>query len=180
MTKQEIIDLCGKTAKEAQIRDDVCSRSTLIGLKAYFDIPEDVIRASSNLCGGAGASSGSCGTYTCGQLAVGLKYNHTAEEELENPALFDVTSQKFMELRDHFLKEPEISIRYMTSKWGVCYPQKAKIVLSTRLIHYPVECMEYVLLHEYVHFLVPNHSRTFYDTVRRHMPDYAFRKKLLK
>ena len=83
MTKQEIIDLCGKTAKEAQIRDDVCSRSTLIGLKAYFDIPEDVIRASSNLCGGAGASSGSCGTYTCGQLAVGLKYNRTAEEELE-------------------------------------------------------------------------------------------------
>lgn len=82
--------------------------------------------------------------------------------------------------RDHYLKEPEISIRYMTSKWGVCYPQKAKIVLSTRLIHYPVECMEYVLLHEYVHFLVPNHSRTFYDTVRRHMPDYAFRKKLLK
>ena len=105
MTKQEIIDLCAKTAKEAQIRDDVCSRSTLIGLKAYFDIPDDLIRASSNLCGGAVAASGSCGTYTCGQLALGLKYNRPLEEELENPAVFDVTSKKFMEFRDRFLKE---------------------------------------------------------------------------
>ena len=105
MTKQEIIDLRAKTAKEAQIRDDVCSRSVLVGLAAYFDIPRDLIRASSNLCGGAGAASGSCGTYTCGQLALGLKYNHTPEEELENEALFDVTSRKFMEFRDRFLKE---------------------------------------------------------------------------
>ena len=106
MTREEILDLCGKTAREAQIRDDVCSRSTLLGLKAYFDwIPDEMIRASMNLCGGAGASSGSCGTYTCGQLALGLKYNHTPEEELENEALFDVTSRKFMEFRDRFLKE---------------------------------------------------------------------------
>ena len=75
---------------------------------------------------------------------------------------------------------PDLSIRYMTGKWGVCYPQRAKIVLSTRLIHYPCECLEYVLLHEYTHFLVPNHSRKFYDMVRAYMPDYAARKKLLK
>ncbi len=105
MTKQEIIDLCAKTAREAQIRDDVCSRSTLIGLAAYFDIPDDVIRAGTNLCGGAGASSGSCGTYTCGQLAIGLKYNHMPEEEKADPELFKVTHEKFIELRDRFLKE---------------------------------------------------------------------------
>ena len=105
MNKQEIIDLCAKAAREAQIRDDVCSRSTLIGLKAYFDIPDDLIRASTNLCGGAGAASGSCGAYTCSQLALGLKYNHSAEEELEDEELFHVTHVKFIELRDRFLKE---------------------------------------------------------------------------
>ena len=82
--------------------------------------------------------------------------------------------------RENGLPLPEISLRYMTGKWGVCYPQRSKIVLSTRLIHYPSECLEYVLLHEYVHFLVPNHSRKFYDMVRSYMPDYAFWKKLLK
>ena len=82
MTREEILDLCGKAAREAQIRDDVCSRSTLIGLSQYFDIPAEMIRASMSLCGGAGGSSGTCGTYTCGLLAVGLKYNVPLEEEL--------------------------------------------------------------------------------------------------
>ena len=106
MTKAEILDLVGKTAREAQIRDDVCSRSTLLGLAAYFDfIPEDMIRASFSLCGGAGASSGSCGTYTCGLLALGLKYNAPVEEELKNPELQEKGQAKFMEFRDRFIKE---------------------------------------------------------------------------
>ena len=106
MTKQEIIDLCGKTAREVQIRDDVCSRSLLIGLKAYFDyIPDELIRASSSLCGGAGAASGSCGTYTCGLLAEGWKYNVPLKDELEDPSKFDKNQEKFMGWRDRFLKE---------------------------------------------------------------------------
>ena len=106
MTREEIIDLCGRTAREAQIRDDVCSRSTLLGLKAYFDwIPDDLIRASMNLCGGAGASSGTCGTFTAGLLAVGLKYNVPLEEELKNPALQEINAGMFTRFRDAYLKE---------------------------------------------------------------------------
>ena len=106
MTRQEIIDLCAKTAKEAQIRDDVCSRSTMLGLKAFFDwIPDDMIRASMNLCGGAGASSGTCGTFTAGLLAVGLKYNVPLEEEWKNPVLQEHNAAMFSKFRDEFLKE---------------------------------------------------------------------------
>lgn len=105
MTRAEILDQVGRAAKEAQIRDDVCSRSTLLGLKTYFDwIPEELIRASMSLCGGAGASSGSCGTYTCGLLAVGLKYNVPVEEELNNPEKQGIGAAKFIEFRDRFLK----------------------------------------------------------------------------
>ena len=105
MTKEEILDTVGKAAREAQIRDDVCSRSTLIGLKTCFDfIPDDLIRASMSLCGGAGASSGSCGTYTCGLLAIGLKHNVPLDEELKNPDLQEIGQAKFMEFRDRFLE----------------------------------------------------------------------------
>lgn len=104
MTRSEILDQVGKAAKEAQIRDDVCSRSTLIGLKTYFSwIPDDMIRASMSLCGGAGASSGSCGTYTSGLLVIGLKHNVSLEEELANPEKQGVGAAKFMEFRDRFL-----------------------------------------------------------------------------
>ncbi len=105
MTKQEIIDKCANAAREAQIRDDVCSRSVLLGLKEYFDIPDEMIRASASLCGGAGAASGSCGTYTCGLLAVGWKFNVPLERELADPDSFDITQSKFIGFRDRFLKE---------------------------------------------------------------------------
>ena len=97
MTREEIIDLCGTAARDAQIRDDVCSRSTLVGLKAAFDwIPDDMIRSSMNLCGGAGGSSGTCGTFTAGLLAVGLKYNVPLEEEMKNPALQEIRAQLYL------------------------------------------------------------------------------------
>ena len=78
------------------------------------------------------------------------------------------------------IARPSITMRYMTSRWGVCYPAKSRITLSTRLIHYPPECMEYVLLHEYTHLLVPNHSASFYRVVEHYMPDYRERRKRLK
>ena len=105
MTRTEILDQVGRVAAEAQIRDDVCSRSTLIGLKTYFDwIPDELIRASLSLCGGAGAASGSCGTYTCGLLAIGLKFNVPLEEELDDPSKQGVGASKFFEFRDRFIK----------------------------------------------------------------------------
>jgi hypothetical protein len=59
-----------------------------------------MIRASRNLCGGAGASSGSCGTFTAGLLAVGLKFNVPLAEELKNPALQEKNAMMFSAFRD--------------------------------------------------------------------------------
>jgi len=80
----------------------------------------------------------------------------------------------------HGLPRPEITVRYMTSRWGVCYPSKSRITMSVRLMHYPSVCLDYVLLHEYAHFLVPNHSRRFYSIISRYMPEYQEYSRLLK
>jgi Predicted NADH:ubiquinone oxidoreductase, subunit RnfA len=37
---------------------------------------------------------------------------------------------------------------FMTSRWGSCTPARSHISMSVRLIHYPKECLDYVLLHE--------------------------------
>lgn len=65
---------------------------------------------------------------------------------------------------------PKITIKYMTSRWGSCTPGRSHISISVRLIHYPMECLDYVLLHEYVHILVPNHSKAFHRCVEENMP----------
>lgn len=78
------------------------------------------------------------------------------------------------------LVHPSITIKYMTSRWGSCTPMKHHISLSYRLMHYPKECTAYVMLHEYAHLLVPNHSKAFYDVIRQYMPDYEVYRKMMR
>ncbi|MFV0551729.1 MAG: M48 family metallopeptidase [Anaerorhabdus sp.] len=79
----------------------------------------------------------------------------------------------------HINKLPTIKIKSLTSKWGSCLVEKAEITMNLKLIHYPLQCIDYVLWHEYVHLVVPNHSKRFYDLVEYHMPEYKNAKKLL-
>lgn len=106
LDKKKILDLVEKNAREAQVRDDICARSTMYGLKSYFDfIPEELVTATLSLAGGAGASSGSCGAFCSGLLAVGLKYNPTMADESANPDLKARGAQKFKQYREAFRKE---------------------------------------------------------------------------
>ena len=76
-------------------------------------------------------------------------------------------------LQDYgYILKPEIGCRIMRTRWGVCYTRKNKINISSYLIHYPLYCLEYIMVHEMTHFIVANHSRRFYEIVSRNMPDY--------
>lgn len=79
-----------------------------------------------------------------------------------------------------FNRDPKIEIKYLKSKWGICYVNNNKIVLSSMLVHYDMRCIDAVILHEYVHFLVGNHSANFYNIIYKYMPDYDTYKKLLE
>lgn len=75
---------------------------------------------------------------------------------------------------------PELRARIMTSKWGVCYTRNNKITISSYLIHFPCECLEYIVLHELTHFIIPNHSKRFYEIIGNNMPNYKDANNLLK
>ena len=67
----------------------------------------------------------------------------------------------------------------MTSRWGTCNTKTKKIWLSTNLAKRPIECIEYVVLHELVHTVVPNHGPDFKALLNKYMPDWKRRKELL-
>lgn len=83
-------------------------------------------------------------------------------------------------LSDYKIVEPTIKIKQMAGKWGFCQPKKDLIYLSNNLVHYPKMCIDYVLLHEYVHLIVPNHSKEFYLIIEKYMPNYKDAIKYLK
>ena len=74
---------------------------------------------------------------------------------------------------------PVIKIRSMKSRWGSCRPTKGIITLNSKLIEKKRRCIEYVVVHEFAHFIHPNHSKQFHALVTSLMPDWLERKQEL-
>ena len=85
----------------------------------------------------------------------------------------DETYRKF---KIYDVPYPVLKIRDMTSMWGSCRPKKGIITLNSRLIEVPEKCIEYVVLHEFAHFIHPNHSKDFYNFISTLQPDWKERK----
>ncbi len=63
------------------------------------------------------------------------------------------------------------SVRWVTNqklRWGSCTPSEGSIRLSTRLQGMPPYVIDYVLLHELAHLLVPGHGEEFWSWVHRY------------
>lgn len=75
---------------------------------------------------------------------------------------------------------PEIRVRNMVSRWGSCQPKRRILTFNIALLEAPPSCIEYVVMHEFVHFLQPDHSRKFYQYLSVFMPDWKERKKELE
>ena len=69
--------------------------------------------------------------------------------------------------------------KYMTSKWGTCNIAKRKLWLNLQLAKKPLECLEYIILHELVHLRVKNHNVNFTAMMDKYMPYWKEIKKKL-
>ena len=77
------------------------------------------------------------------------------------------------------IEYPTLKFRDMKTRWGTCNPRQGAITLNKRLCYAPRECIEYVVMHEFCHFLHPNHSAHFYALLAEVCPDHRERKKRL-
>ena len=75
---------------------------------------------------------------------------------------------------------PNLKIRKMTSRWGVCNIKNHNITLNYQLSKYDICCLDYVIVHELSHFIHPNHSRDFWNLVGKYYPDYKKCRKMLR
>lgn len=75
---------------------------------------------------------------------------------------------------------PEIRYRKMRSRWGSCRPAEKILTFNTRLAYVPPECAEYVVVHEFAHFVRADHSKVFYSVVASVLPDWKQRRELIR
>lgn len=77
------------------------------------------------------------------------------------------------------LKPKAVKVNSAKKRLGSCSPD-GTIHFSYTLMLYPLEAVEYVVLHELAHLKERNHQRGFYALIERWMPDWRSRRALLK
>lgn len=77
------------------------------------------------------------------------------------------------------VKVKKFFIQQMKTKWGTCTPNRGTIRLNTELAKKPIECLEYLVVHEMVHLLEPTHNERFVSFMDRFMPNWRNRRATL-
>jgi predicted metal-dependent hydrolase len=65
-----------------------------------------------------------------------------------------------------------VFVQRMKTKWGSANPVRHTIRLNTHLAKKPLECLDYVVLHELAHFIAPRHDERFIALLDMHMPHW--------
>lgn len=78
------------------------------------------------------------------------------------------------------IPKPNLKIRKMTSRWGVCNIKNHNVTLNYMLSKYDISCLDYVIVHELSHFIHHDHSSSFWSLVAKYYPKYKECKKMLK
>jgi predicted metal-dependent hydrolase len=63
-------------------------------------------------------------------------------------------------------------VQHMKTKWGSCNYTAGNIRINTELVKKPKDLLEYVVVHELVHLLEPNHSERFVEILQHHYPTW--------
>lgn len=121
------------------------------------------------------------------ELKVKDKKNLARKEKLVNDWFKEKAILNFEEslervyplVEKYGVKKPQIQIRTMKARWGSCIKDKNIIMLNYELIKAPKFCIDYVVLHELVHFKHGYHDGEFYNFMTMLMPDWKQRKDIL-
>ena len=77
------------------------------------------------------------------------------------------------------VKLTRIQIREMSTKWA-SISTSGRLTLNRELLELPRALGEFVIVHELVHLLAPNHGKVFKSFMHTYLPDWEERERLLQ
>lgn len=101
------------------------------------------------------------------------------EEELRDMAKIIIPRkvEKFARIMN--VSPASVKITGAKTRFGSC-SGKNGLCFSWRVMCYPEKAIDYVVVHELSHILHHDHSKSFWATVEKYMPDYKDAEKILK
>ena len=96
-------------------------------------------------------------------ILIEKMYDQIAEKEIE-------TSMEKMRVIMGIAPE-DFEIKRMKNVLGLCTDEK-KIIINPDIAVYDKNVIDYIVLHEYCHLKYKNHTRSFYDLLKKYMPNY--------
>lgn len=111
-----------------------------------------------------------------------IKDNKTLNKYLDNKIkeVFTNRLDFWYNIFNENIPVPNLKIRKMTSRWGVCNLKNKNVTLNYYLYKYDLDCLDYVIVHELSHFIYPNHSKNFWNLVSNYIPNYKVKRNKLK
>ena len=70
-------------------------------------------------------------------------------------------------------------IKKMKTKWGSCNPASRRVWFNLELAKKPVQCLEYIVVHELAHLLERHHNERFAALIEAHIPQWRQYREML-
>ena len=85
----------------------------------------------------------------------------------------------YEKMKKYNIPFPDVYIKKFKSRWGCCTQKKNKVEFAVNLVKTPVECIEYVIVHELAHFKYIHHDNNFYNFVSIFIPEWKKKREML-
>ncbi len=99
----------------------------------------------------------------------GIKTNQSGLDISSDPVRTPVDSEKIF-----------LSVKKLHKSWGKYHPRERKITLNVELIVAPMDCIDYVIIHELCHSQILNHGKAFNHLMSSKMPNWKHLKEKLE
>ncbi len=93
-------------------------------------------------------------------------YYHHAKRKFQS-----ILDEVILKFKKESIVPERMDIKRMKNRWGSC-TSSGVVTLNPELIKAPSKCIEYVILHELCHLVVPNHNKEFYTLLESKMPNW--------
>lgn len=76
-----------------------------------------------------------------------------------------------MELNKSF-KMPQIQFKWLNSKWGSYSKSKHQLIFNIKLLCFPFDYWDLIIVHELNHLIHYHHQKSFYLNLKKYLPNY--------